>query len=413
MKAQGAENENLADQLEELQDELKSAKLQVSDLTSKLEDAEGKITGLEESLAEQKKSAEARIEKLEQEHKESVGAANASATAAQQKLQMLQQQQQQWRSGMGSQTGRQLSIDSASTAEMLSHAETASSSASSSSLSLTLPPRGTGSEENLANSATGPGGLTINSTSANSSRGNSVTSYLNSLTSPLQSPSPSTWGFNGGGKSPMMARRSSSKGSMQSVFTNPYEAAAAAAAAASGSGAMGISEIMYEEEDPNMMLETPTSASFAHFEDSASTVGGVREPEGPAPDRSGSGGAAGGPGASIQLVGRMSRTIRVLESELSSVKLELSRAASKEDAATKEVLRLAKDNEELVETRARVAELELKIESMSAREQTALEMLGEKSEQVDELRADVEDLKAMYRTQTEDLIDQLIKAQTK
>ncbi|KAG5926496.1 hypothetical protein E4U42_003270 [Claviceps africana] len=46
---------------------------------------------------------------------------------------------------------------------------------------------------------------------------------------------------------------------------------------------------------------------------------------------------------------------------------------------------------------ARVPELEREVARLDARYQTTLEMLGEKSELVDELRADVADVKAMYR----------------
>lgn len=114
-----------------------------------------------------------------------------------------------------------------------------------------------------------------------------------------------------------------------------------------------------------------------------------------------------GAGPSIQLVNRMSRTIRSLESELSNVKQELTRMTMSKDEAVKDISRLMQETEALAPYKAQVDEMEKKIEDMSVREQTALEMLGEKSEQVQELRADVDDIKSMFKQQIEELVDRL------
>ena len=54
---------------------------------------------------------------------------------------------------------------------------------------------------------------------------------------------------------------------------------------------------------------------------------------------------------------------------------------------------------------SRVQELETRIEELDRRYQVTLEMLGEKSEQVDELQADIADLKKIYR----ELVDSTMK----
>lgn len=114
-----------------------------------------------------------------------------------------------------------------------------------------------------------------------------------------------------------------------------------------------------------------------------------------------------GAGPSIQLVNRMSRTIRGLESELANVKQDLAGMTSAKDEAVKDVARLMQEAGELEGYKAQVEELERRIEEMSVREQTALEMLGEKSEQVNELRADVADIKDMFQQQIEELVGRL------
>lgn len=194
----------------------------------------------------------------------------------------------------------------------------------------------------------------------------------------------------------------------------------------SNQGSNGANDSRYH----NVILDTPTTDAFGHrFEDS-STVDGANSVNGtqammsvsasvnvPSGTESIGGhtsaAGTGGPGASIQLVGRMSRTIRTLESELSSVKMDLTRATTREEEATKEVLRLVKESGELEAIKESSRKMTQRIEELENREKVALEMLGEKAERVEELKADVEDMKEMYREQIESLIDQLTKANKK
>ncbi|CAN6662708.1 hypothetical protein TRVA0_034S00958 [Trichomonascus vanleenenianus] len=120
------------------------------------------------------------------------------------------------------------------------------------------------------------------------------------------------------------------------------------------------------------------------------------------------GNSSGGP--SIHLVGKLNATVRRLESELVSVQEDLGRERKQKDEACAQIVELMKEMDESGNYKTRVQELEGQLEAMKEREQTTLEMLGEKSEQVEELRADVDDIKAMYKQQIEDLIDRLSKA---
>jgi TATA element modulatory factor len=102
-------------------------------------------------------------------------------------------------------------------------------------------------------------------------------------------------------------------------------------------------------------------------------------------------------GPSVQLVERMSAAIRRLESEKVAAKEELTRITSQRDEARGEIVALMKDVETGKAANVRVEALEKEVADINDRYQTTLEMLGEKSEMVDELRADVQDVKAMYR----------------
>lgn len=110
-------------------------------------------------------------------------------------------------------------------------------------------------------------------------------------------------------------------------------------------------------------------------------------------------------GPSVQLVERMSAAIRRLESEKVAAKEELGRISKQRDEARAEIVALMREVEGGKTALKRVTDLEAEVAQVNARYETTLEMLGEKSEMVEELRADVEDVKAMYR----DLIERTVK----
>ncbi|KAG5980034.1 hypothetical protein E4U55_004467, partial [Claviceps digitariae] len=110
-------------------------------------------------------------------------------------------------------------------------------------------------------------------------------------------------------------------------------------------------------------------------------------------------------GPSVQLVERMSSAIRRLEAEKVTAKEDMARVCAQRDEARADLVALMKDIADTKATAARVPLLEREVAGLDARYQTTLEMLGEKSELVEELRADVEDVKAMYR----ELVERTVK----
>ncbi|KAL5339829.1 TATA element modulatory factor 1 TATA binding-domain-containing protein [Aspergillus crustosus] len=112
-----------------------------------------------------------------------------------------------------------------------------------------------------------------------------------------------------------------------------------------------------------------------------------------------------GAGPSVQLVERMSATVRRLESERAASKDELARITTQRDEARQQVVDLMREVEEKRTSDTRVQELEQRLEEIDRRYETTLEMLGEKSEQVEELQADIADLKKIYR----ELVDSTMK----
>jgi len=101
----------------------------------------------------------------------------------------------------------------------------------------------------------------------------------------------------------------------------------------------------------------------------------------------------------------MSAAIRRLESEKVAAREELARISRQRDEARAEIVALMRETERNRAALQRVATLEAEVAEVNARYETTLELLGEKSELVEELKADVEDVKAMYR----DLVERTIK----
>jgi hypothetical protein len=112
-----------------------------------------------------------------------------------------------------------------------------------------------------------------------------------------------------------------------------------------------------------------------------------------------------GAGPSVQLVERMSAAVRRLESEKVSTKEELRRLSGQRDEARAQIVTLMQEVEAKRALDLRLKELEEENKKINARYQTTLEMLGEKSELVEELRADVQDVKDMYR----ELVERTVK----
>ena len=104
-----------------------------------------------------------------------------------------------------------------------------------------------------------------------------------------------------------------------------------------------------------------------------------------------------GAGPSVQLVERMSANVRRLESEKAASRDEIARLGTQRDEARQQLVALMQEIEAKRAVDQALKKLETEHGEMAKRYQTTLEMLGEKSEMVDELKADVADVKAMYR----------------
>lgn len=137
--------------------------------------------------------------------------------------------------------------------------------------------------------------------------------------------------------------------------------------------------------DPDMMVQTPTlgpthSPDRTVIADLVSTT--TSQP-------------AAGP--SVQLIERLTTSIRRLESEKAASKDEFSRLTAQRDAARDEIVSLMREVEVKRTAEERVEALGKELGGLRGRYEASLEMLGEREEEVEELRSDVGELKRLYR----------------
>ncbi|KAI8351551.1 TATA element modulatory factor 1 TATA binding-domain-containing protein [Blakeslea trispora] len=107
------------------------------------------------------------------------------------------------------------------------------------------------------------------------------------------------------------------------------------------------------------------------------------------------------------LVERLQSTIRQLENQLNFYQAQLSSSSQSRDELSEEVLSLTQELDQLRKQVRQTRDLQERYQQLDSRYQTLLELLGERTEQVEELKADLADVKEMYKSQVIDLVQKL------
>ena len=102
-------------------------------------------------------------------------------------------------------------------------------------------------------------------------------------------------------------------------------------------------------------------------------------------------------GPSVQLVERMSSSIRRLEAEKAARADELARITAQRDVARAEMVALVREAEAKRTLEGQLTAAQQDAHGVKVRYEACLEMLGEREEEVEELRADLGDMKRIYR----------------
>lgn len=99
--------------------------------------------------------------------------------------------------------------------------------------------------------------------------------------------------------------------------------------------------------------------------------------------------------------------LKLREGEIAQLQLEISSLERTRSAMAEELVRLTSQNDEMEEKVKDIPKLKILLKDLEQRHNTILQMYGEKAEEAEELRLDLEDVKSMYKTQ----IDELLKNQ--
>ncbi|KAF8930716.1 hypothetical protein BGZ58_008083 [Dissophora ornata] len=106
---------------------------------------------------------------------------------------------------------------------------------------------------------------------------------------------------------------------------------------------------------------------------------------------------------------RLHATVRQLEGQVTFLTEQMRAASKNKEELSDELVRVTMELEELQIQATRVPGLEQELGLLQERHRAALEMLGERTEEVQELKADIADVKEAYRDQINELLGQLEK----
>lgn len=106
----------------------------------------------------------------------------------------------------------------------------------------------------------------------------------------------------------------------------------------------------------------------------------------------------------IQMLNKISATSRRLEVEINTLKEENEQLILEKERIQQSLLDKYKLVEEVDELKGQIEVLTLDLEKKEVEHQTMLELIGEKTEQVEELKADVADLKDLCKLQVQQMV---------
>ncbi|XP_059172684.1 TATA element modulatory factor-like isoform X2 [Physella acuta] len=108
-------------------------------------------------------------------------------------------------------------------------------------------------------------------------------------------------------------------------------------------------------------------------------------------------------GAAV-VVENLSSQLKLKEGEISQLQSEIAQLERTRESMARELVNLSNQNDELLEVKEAHRQLQEEFTELNGRYSAILQMYGEKEEQVQELRLDLQDVKEMYKTQIDALL---------
>ncbi|XP_063071019.1 TATA element modulatory factor [Engraulis encrasicolus] len=112
-------------------------------------------------------------------------------------------------------------------------------------------------------------------------------------------------------------------------------------------------------------------------------------------------------GGGSSIMENLQSQLKLREGEIAQLQLEIASLERSRAVMAEELVRLTNQNDEMEDKVKEIPKLRVQLKDLEQRHNTILQMYGEKAEEAEELRLDLEDVKNMYKTQ----IDELLKNQ--
>ncbi|KAM9408552.1 TATA element modulatory factor [Pholidichthys leucotaenia] len=104
------------------------------------------------------------------------------------------------------------------------------------------------------------------------------------------------------------------------------------------------------------------------------------------------------------IIENLQSQLKLREGEIAQLQLEIATLERSRSVMAEELVRLTNQNDEMEEKVKEIPKLKVQLKDLEQRHNTILQMYGEKAEEAEELRLDLEDVKNMYKTQIDELL---------
>ncbi|XP_042535820.1 TATA element modulatory factor [Dipodomys spectabilis] len=111
-------------------------------------------------------------------------------------------------------------------------------------------------------------------------------------------------------------------------------------------------------------------------------------------------------GAGSSIIESLQSQLKLREGEITHLQMEIGNLEKTRAIMAEELVKLTNQNDELEEKVKEIPKLRTQLRDLDQRYNTILQMYGEKAEEAEELRLDLEDVKNMYKTQIDELLRQ-------
>ncbi|KAK7127905.1 hypothetical protein R3I93_020473 [Phoxinus phoxinus] len=109
-------------------------------------------------------------------------------------------------------------------------------------------------------------------------------------------------------------------------------------------------------------------------------------------------------GGGSSIIESLQSQLKLREGEIAQLQMEIAGLERSRTVMTEELVRLTNQNDEIEDEVKEIPRLKVQLKDLEQRHNTILQMYGEKAEEAEELRLDLEDVKNMYKTQIDELL---------